>query len=88
MLTWVWTRLYILPYTIWYLEVYMIPDFFTKLEESQLYVSYLHSMTFFLGCLALLHYWWFFIISEMLKTIIFKGHLIEMDPKKGKQKTN
>jgi hypothetical protein len=86
--------LYILPYTIWFLEAVMVPEFFSKLDNAQLYVQYVHSMSFFLGCLALLHYWWFFLISEMLATIIFKGQLIDIQqtvqgsPDKRKKKTN
>jgi hypothetical protein len=78
MATWVWARLYILPYTIWFMEAVMVPEFFAKLEYSELYVSYIHAMCFFLGCLALLHYWWFWLISQMLRTIVFKGQLIDM----------
>jgi hypothetical protein len=93
MITWVWTRLYILPYTIWFLEFIMVPEFFSKFEHAELYISYMHAMSFFLGCLALLHYWWFFIISQMLKTILFKGNLLEIQSgypagAKGKEKTN
>lgn len=30
--SWAWTRLYILPYSIWILESEMIPEFFSKME--------------------------------------------------------
>ena len=95
MVTWIWTRLYILPYTIWFVETVMVPEFFAKLEFASIYISYVHSMSFFLGSLVLLHYWWFFLISEMLATIIFRGKLIDFQQtvpasplKKPSKKTN
>jgi hypothetical protein len=38
-------------------------------------------MAFFLGCLALLHYWWFYLIGQMLLTIVFKGQLVDYQQK-------
>jgi type II secretory pathway component PulF len=71
MVTWVWTRLYILPYLIWFLARVLVPQFFSQLEEAAYFVPYIQAMNFFLGCLALLHYWWFYLIGQMLLTVLF-----------------
>lgn len=79
--TWAWTRLYILPYCIWFLIYVSNPQFFSTLELADVYVPYIKSMAFFLGCLAILHYWWFYLIVQMIYGIITKGELIDLQRK-------
>ena len=81
LVTWAWTRLYILPYTIWFMESDLIPEFFSKMELASVYVPYIHSMAFFLGCLAILHYWWFFLIVQMLYGLMTRGQLVDLQRK-------
>jgi hypothetical protein len=89
-LTWLYTRLYILPFKIYYTTI-------TKshyvLESGHLpvilYVCYRHFFYIFLGLLILLHTAWFAMFLRMFHTLIMKRELHDYsEHKNGEPPTN
>lgn len=79
--TWIWTRLIILPYSIWILEGEAYDSTFTKMEIPQFTVPFLHAMVIFLVCMNFLHYYWFILLSQMVFGYIFKGKADDLQQK-------
>jgi hypothetical protein len=67
---WLYTRIFVLPTAIYAIEKYTIPVLAT-LDKSYYFVPFMHSMAFFLSCMCFLHFYWFFMISQMLYGLAF-----------------
>lgn len=93
MIIWVWTRLLVLPYLIYLLYAELNP-LQESLPQSEIRIKYIYSFCFFLGSLAFLHYYWFFMLTQMLLNYVFKGkgedllQKTENTAKTSKKKTN
>lgn len=76
--TWLYTRIILLPYSIWLVESPSNLAGLSKLEHGDTIVWYVHSMCFFLTCLFLLHFYWFILIIQMIWHMITKKQIVDM----------
>lgn len=79
-LSWIWTRLIVLPYSIW-----LVSTNYCSLQAEKansIYeVSFVKSMLFVLSAMDFLYIYWFILLSQMIANYIFQGKVDDLQQK-------
>jgi hypothetical protein len=89
-ITWIWTRLIVLPYSIW-LIVFDYSAAIRVLPDTTYEVSYARSMMFVMSAMDFLYIYWFILLTQMLVNYVLKGSdedLQQKVPGEARKKTN
>ena len=78
--SWIWTRLIVLPYSIW-----LVSTKYCSLQAEKVNsiyeVSLVKSMMFVMSAMDFLYIYWFILLSQMIANFIFKGKVDDLQQK-------